>query len=62
MHNEAPLMRHPLAQKVDRFEFVTHGGPPPRLWDGGEVGVIDVMLHSVDHGWEHEYSNTDEEQ
>lgn len=60
MHNEAPLMRHPLAQKVHRFEFaeehrtgckcVTHGGPPPRLWDGGEVGVIDVMLHSVDHG------------
>lgn len=43
-------------------EWVTHSGPPPRLRDGGEVGVRDVTLHSVHHGWKHEDSHTDEQQ
>lgn len=62
-------------QKVDRAERcgsaeedraacvgVTHSGPPPRLRDGGEVGVFDVTLHSVHHGGKHEDSHADEEQ
>lgn len=28
----------------------THSGPPPRMRDGGEVGVVDVVLHGVHHG------------
>lgn len=40
----------------------THRGPPPGVRDGGEVGVVDVVLHRVDHGREHEDAHGDEEQ
>lgn len=40
----------------------THSGPPPCVRHGGEVGVVNVVLHSVHHGRKHEDPHGDEEQ
>lgn len=40
----------------------THRGPPPGVGHRGEVGVVDVVLHAVNHGWKHEDPHADEEQ
>lgn len=41
---------------------LTHRGPPPGVRDGGEVGVVDVVLHRVHHGRKHEDAHADKEQ
>lgn len=45
-----------------RVGETTHSGPPPSMRYGGEVGVVNIMLHRVHHGREHEDPQADEEQ